>query len=76
MTSATALTLLGFGLGALLVAGNQPDPRGPRTLRERAGALRGRALAAQQNSARASLLARELTACWSEAEDAARRDGR
>jgi hypothetical protein len=69
MTSAAALTLLGFSLGALLIADKRADPRAdPRA----SMTLRGRAIAAQKASARASQIARDLTAQWS-AEEAASR---
>jgi len=75
MTTGTALVLLGFGVGALIGAG-QAAPREPQSPRARADALRERAAFAQQSSARASHHARELTAMWSDAENAARREVR
>lgn len=81
MTPATALVLLGFGVGALMVAGRgllreQPSSslREQSSLRTRADALRQHARAAQEHSARISLAARELMAKWNEAEDVARRE--
>jgi hypothetical protein len=52
MTTSIALTLLGFGLGALIVAGNRSQ-RGPMSAREKA-------IAAQKISAEASRVARDL----------------
>jgi hypothetical protein len=49
------LVLALFGLGALLAVDRRPDPRSPMTLRERA-------IEAQELSARASQVARDLTA--------------
>ena len=62
----TALVLLGFGLGALLVAngGNTREPR-PPSLND---PLRARAIEAQRTSMAAAQRARELTALWSEQE--------
>lgn len=71
MTAGTALVLLGFGLGTLIAASQAAPYASPRA---RADMLRERALEAQQRSAQASRAARELTARWSEAENAARRE--
>jgi hypothetical protein len=54
VTPATALVLLGFGIGALMMAAGQPNPR---TLREQA-------LDAQKTSAQAAQRARELMEKW------------
>ena len=59
MTAGTALVLIGFGLGALIVAG-RPRLRSPRD----ANILRSRALAAPRAAARAAQIARDLTARW------------
>jgi len=76
VTPGTAFVLLGFGLGALIVAGGS-DPRASRqAMQTRADALRSRVLEAQNSAARASQAARDLAAQWSVAEDAARREGR
>ena len=63
MTTPIVLTLLGFGLGALIVAGNRSDLRSGTTTRERA-------IAAQKIAARAAQTAREL------AESASREESR
>jgi hypothetical protein len=65
VTRGTVLTLLGFGLGAFLVAG-QSSPRAAASPRESADALRARAIEAQRISAIASQRARELAAQWSD----------
>lgn len=71
MTS-VALTLLGFGLGALIMTGG-----GQTAPRASADALRDRAIEAQRISAAASQRARELAAQWSAAEEARRfKEGR
>jgi len=78
VTPGAVIVLLGFGLGALVVAG-QSSPRGATessSPRERADALRAKTIQAQQASARASRTARELMAAWSAAEDAARKEER
>jgi HD-like signal output (HDOD) protein len=72
MTPGTALVLLGFGLGALIVVGRSNPRALPLSPREQADTLRKRALEAQRCAARASQLARDLAARWTEAEDAAR----
>lgn len=67
MTRGTTLVLLGFGLGALLVANRgttREDPRAP----SRVNQLRARAIEAQRTSAMASRRAREVTALWLEQE--------
>lgn len=56
-----ALTLLGLGVGVLLVASGR-SPRSSMTLRDRA-------LEAQRISALASQRARELAAQWSAEQD-------
>ncbi len=66
MTPPVVLALLGFGLGALVVANRRVDLRAEPTLRERA-------IEAQKISACASQLARDLTARWC-AEEARRRE--
>lgn len=72
MTPATALVLLGFGVGALVVADRT-------ALRERAplraDTLREQAVRAQEASARASRRARELMDQWIAAEDDAQKAG-
>lgn len=60
MTSGTALVLLGFGLGALIMAGQSATA--PRSSTDE---LRARVLEAQRISAAASRRARELAALWS-----------
>jgi hypothetical protein len=65
VTTPFVLTLLGFGIGVLLVVDRRTDPRALTTLREHA-------IEAQKISARASQRARALTAKWSE-EDALKR---
>lgn len=60
MTS-VALTLLGLGLGALLVTNGRMPPR--------ATSLRDRTIEAQRISARASQRARELADQWSTEQD-------
>lgn len=74
MTPATALVLLGFGLGALVVA-DRTSPREPQSLQARADTLREQTSRAQEVSARASQRARELMDQWIAAEDAARKAG-
>jgi hypothetical protein len=74
VTPASALVLIGFGVGALAVAGRGVS-RAP-SLRAQADMLREQTRQAQLNSAQASLHARELAARWSALEDAARREGR
>lgn len=74
MTSATALVLLGFGIGALVVADHAAS-RGPRSLRESADTFRTLARQAQERSAATAQRARELANQWSIAEDAARKAG-
>lgn len=56
------VTLLGLGLGVLLVSGGRTDPRVLTTLRDRA-------IEAQRISAIASRRARDLTAQWSAEQD-------
>lgn len=75
MTTGTALVLLGFGLGTLLMA-DQSSPRSsPRAAAEsHADELRARVIEAQKISAAASQRARELAALWSRAEDASRKE--
>lgn len=58
MTRALIFTLLGFGLGALLVAGKRAE------LRVSPAGLRERAIEAQRISARASQHARDLRDAW------------
>ncbi len=65
MTPGTTLVLLGFGLGALVVASQRNDRGSHRSIADDA-TLRARAIEAQQISARASQRARELAALWSE----------
>lgn len=74
MTVGTALVLLGFGVGALVVAGRpRSSPRvATPTQRDQTEMLRERAEEAQRRSARESQLARDLAAQWSEAVAAAR----
>lgn len=65
MTSGTALILLGFGLGALAIVGQngpRPDPRALSADDQ----LRARAIEAQRTSATAARRARELTTLWLE----------
>jgi len=71
VTPATALVLLGLGLGTLIAA--SPAQRRTPSLRERADTLRAQTSRAQEASARASSRARELMDQWSAAEDAARK---
>jgi hypothetical protein len=74
MTTGTALILLGFSLGALLVAKQgspREDPRAPSLNEE----LRAHAIEAQRASARASQRTRELTALWLEQEARLRDSG-
>lgn len=59
MTTGVALTLLGFGLGALLATSRSSAHRSSATARDRA-------IAAQEDAARAAQRARDLTARWSE----------
>lgn len=73
MTPGAALVLLGVSVGALVVAGRSSPHAATQTPRERADMLRVRAGEAQQRSAYASQLARDLAAQWSVAEDAAQR---
>jgi hypothetical protein len=75
VTPGTALVLLGFGLGALVVVGGSGtrDIRVSESPRERADALRSRTIEAQAISARASQAARDLMDQWSRAEEAARK---
>jgi len=61
-TTSVTLTLLGFGLGALLLATRGSSARSTVPLRERA-------IAAQQEAARAAQRARELAAQWSSSQD-------
>lgn len=74
MSPATALVLLGLGLGALVVA-DRASPRVARPLRERAVVLQQQATRAQEASALSSRRARELVDQWSAAEDAAQKAG-
>lgn len=62
MTRGTTLVLLGFGLGALILAG-QSSPRAEAAPRD---ALRARAIEAQRISAIATQRARDLAARWSD----------
>jgi hypothetical protein len=75
VTPATALVLLGFGVGALVVADRAVAPSGQLSLRARADALRAQASSAQDASARWSARARKLMDQWSAAEGAARKAG-
>lgn len=59
-----AITLLGFGLGGLLLAAQREGSRGRSSLREQA-------IEAQREAARAYACARELTSRWN--EEASRR---
>jgi hypothetical protein len=75
VTPPTAFALLGLGIGALLVAKSHLDPRASgespsRSVRSSASSLRDRVIEAQKISARASQIARELTAQWSAELDA------
>lgn len=63
VTSGVAFTLLGFGLGALLLVSKATAS--PRTK----ASLRDRAIAAQEEAALAARRARELAAQWSKAQD-------
>lgn len=74
MSTTTALVLLGFGVGALVVA-DHARSRGSLSLRDRADALRAQTSRAQETSASASRRARELMDQWSAAEEAARKAG-
>jgi hypothetical protein len=74
LTSSLALVLLGFGVGVLVVAGRSNPHTATLTPREHTEMLRARAEDAQQRSAHASQLARDLMAQWSVAENAARRE--
>lgn len=71
MTPGTAFVLIGFGIGALVVAG-RAAPRGVANARGSADDLRGRAIEAQARAAIAAREARDLAARWSAA--AARRE--
>lgn len=71
MTRGSALVLLGFGLGTLMVAAQSGAGKDPRST-PRAAELRARAIEAQRISAVASQQARELAAQWS-AQDARER---
>jgi hypothetical protein len=62
MTPPLVLTLLGVGLGVLIVASGPSSPRAGATT------LRDRVIEAQRISAIASLRARELAAQWSAGE--------
>lgn len=75
MSPATALVLLGFGLGALVVA-DRSSPRGPLSLRASTDALRAQTVQAQELAAQASRRARELMDQWIAAEDDACKEGR
>jgi len=66
VTPGTAIVLLGFGIGALVVAG-RAEPRGVVRPQDRPEELRDRAIEAQVRAATASREARELTARWSSA---------
>jgi hypothetical protein len=59
VTTGVTLTLLGFGLGAMIMASQSSSPRARMTLRDRA-------IAAQEDAARAAKRARDLTARWNE----------
>jgi hypothetical protein len=72
VTPATALALLGFGIGALVVTDRSGSRESPSL---RADTLREQTVQAQEISARASRRARELMDQWSAAEDAAREAG-
>lgn len=63
----TTLVLLGFGLGALLIAktGNAREENRPTSLNDQ---LRARAIEAQRTSMIAARRARELTSLWYEQE--------
>lgn len=65
MTSGTALILLGFGLGALAIMGQDKTRPDPRAL-SADDQLRARAIEAQRTSATAARQARELTTLWLE----------
>ena len=60
LTSGAAFVLFGFGLGALIVAGQSSVRQGT--------SLRDQAIAAQRASARAAAHARELTERWNAAQ--------
>jgi hypothetical protein len=75
MPTGTVLVLLGFGIGALAVAGRSAAREPQLTLRQHADTLREQTSQAQETSARASRRARELMDQWSVAEDAARKTG-
>lgn len=64
--------LLGFGLGALIVA-KQGNPRKDPQTPAPDDQLRARAIEAQRTSAKASQRARELTALYQESEKVRRR---
>ena len=67
MTTSITLALLGFGLGALIIADRRGDPRA--TLREDViNAQRMADLAAQHARELAAQYARELAAQWSAKE--------
>lgn len=71
MTPGTALVLLGFGLGAWMMA-IQSTPQTTASPRERADDLRTRAIEAQRRSAIASQVARDLTSQWITTQDGRR----
>jgi hypothetical protein len=60
VTPGLALTLLGLGIGALMIGGSRSDPRAS------ASTLHERVIEAQRISARASQVARDLAAQESE----------
>jgi len=63
MTPGVVLTLLGFGLGALLMTDRRSDPRAAATTMTTT-ALREQTIEAQEISARAAERARTLMARW------------
>jgi hypothetical protein len=67
MTTETTLVLLGFGLGALLIAKTGSTREDPRVTFPR-NQLQESAIMAQRTSAIASRRARTLTALWLEQE--------
>jgi hypothetical protein len=73
-TGGVAIVLLGLGVGVVVAANRSSAPTTPQSPRARADALRVQAADAQLASARASQIAREITARWSVAEDAARKE--